>query len=900
MNFLKNRQIKAGISLLLSILLIFSGIVISFNVSAEEANNELKLDLSTAMLFGDAIIDDYGIKVTGDSKISFDFVSDTAMKAEAYIEYKIHSTGNRSIELGADFNGLVFPDETLTLPRVFKDDEWTSLDQRPKQLLIEDSITNPLRYYDQRAGERLFFDVKAGQNQLSLSFIEQNFTIISILLVPSTSVANYKPINDLKSNDGKVVIEAEKATFKSDSSLSPTYDLTSSVTSPYSFESVYLNTIGSATWNTPGQWIKWEFDIKKSGYYNLSMRVRQNESRGLNSYRRISIDDAVLYTELETYAFKYDRGWYVETLNDGKGNDIYVWLEAGTHTLKMEAVMGDAMTTFDTINQVVNELNSIYRNIIMITGTSPDTNRSYRMFSKIPSLPDDFKRLSKQLKAEIERVESQNNSKGTAINFLNQFSSQLEDFSKSQDLVVSSLSTFKSNISTLASQLTSLSAQPLEVDQIIFSQKDSGLVADMSLFERFIFEFKRFLLSFTQDYGQTFNTDEDVENSLIVWCMMGRDQAQIINDMVADTFTPQTGVNVKVSVVTAGLSEAIMAKKGPDVVMGVDSQTAINLGVREALEDVSKYKQYDSIISRFQESSMLPYSYRKSVYAIPNTQDFNMMFIRTDIYDELGLEVCQTWNDLLKQLSIFSQYHMTAGIPSSIITTMMLQNNMNYYNESLTKTVFSTEEAYDVYKDFVSLYTDYETPVAFDAANRFRSGEMPVVISSFSFYNTLSVLAPELQGLWDMYLIPGTEKEDGSIDRSTESIGTGSAIISASSHKKEAIEFLDWWTTKNSQSRFCQEIENILGRSGRYATANIEAFNTLNWPSTQMQKLQKQRTYISNIPGTPVAYIVTRNMNNIFLMTVNNGYNLKEMMIKYSRQMDDEITRKYNELESYR
>ncbi len=902
MSFHKNCFKRVLLAFILAFVLLISNSAMAFateNVGRNEERIKLDLNLGDASLSGDAKYENGQILISGDAEFSVVFKSEKAFSAELFVSYAVNSAGNRPAELGAIYNGEQFADETLTLPRVFYDKKGAEEDVRPEQIPIQDTVTNPIRHYDQRAGERLIFNVKEGDNSLTLSFIEQSIAISGIHFISPEILADYKNEKDVGKGNESITIQAERASLKSDSSLSPTYDLISSVTTPYSYDKILLNTIGSATWNTPGQWITWDFTVETEGYYCLSFRARQNESRGLNSYRRISIDDKICYKELDAYAFPYNRGWYIETLADQQGSEMYFWLTAGTHTLKMEAVMGDALQTFDEISSAVKTLNSIYRKIIMITGTTPDTNRSYQLFTKIPGLAEDFEKMAKELADEIDKVENKSGNIGTSLNFLKQFSVQLDGFAKKEDSVVSSLSAFKSNISTLASLLTSLNTQPLELDTIVFSQKKADLKANMNFWEHLIFELKRFVCSFSDDYS-LIGGENNSQNQLVVWCMMGRDQAQIINNMINDTFTPATGVQVRVSVVTAGLSEAIMAKKGPDIVMGIDSTTAINLGVREAIADLSKFKQYNEIISRFQPGTMDPFAYNGAAYAIPSTQEYNMMFVRTDIYEELGLDICETWDDLLKQLSVFSRYHMVAGIPTGTITTMLVQNGMNYYNDDLTKTVFGTEKAYDVYKDFVSLYSDYETPVAYDAPNRFRSGEMPVVIAPFSFYNTLSVLAPEVQGLWDMYLIPGTVQADGTIERSTEATGLACAIINDSKKKEDGMKFLDWWTSADIQSRFGLEIENVLGRSGRYATANVEAFNTLNWSSSQIKKLQQQRKYIKGIPGTPVSYIVTRSMNNIFYMTVNSGNNLKEMMIKYSRQMDDEIVRKYEELESYK
>ena len=65
-----------------------------------------------------------------------------------------------------------------------------------------------------------------------------------------------------------------------------------------------------------------------------------------------------------------------------------------------------------------------------------------------------------------------------------------------------------------------------------------------------------------------------------------------------------------------------------------------------------------------------------------------------------------------------------------------------------------------------------------DDFNRFRSGEMPLVITNYTFYSQLKTAAPDIRNLWDMALIPGTVLADGTVDHSTAASGTaGRSVI---------------------------------------------------------------------------------------------------------------------------
>ena len=60
----------------------------------------------------------------------------------------------------------------------------------------------------------------------------------------------------------------------------------------------------------------------------------------------------------------------------------------------MDSDLGEILQNLDN---TVRELNSIYREIIMITGTNPDANRDYRIENSIPDLLPRLEELSGRL-----------------------------------------------------------------------------------------------------------------------------------------------------------------------------------------------------------------------------------------------------------------------------------------------------------------------------------------------------------------------------------------------------------------------------------------------------------------------------------------------------------------------
>lgn len=190
------------------------------------------------------------------------------------------------------------------------------------------------------------------------------------------------------------------------------------------------------------------------------------------------------------------------------------------------------------------------------------------------------------------------------------------------DSIPSRISNFRDNLSGLSSWLAYRRDQPLEIDYILVASPEAKLPSPTaSMASKFINSLKAFIYSFIEDYT---NIGEVYEGQKVikVWVGGGRDQAQIIRDLINDSFTPQTGIKVNVSLVQAGLIEAILAGKGPDVVLTVSRGQPVNLAARGALVDLSKFKDFDQVKKRFAPTALVPYTYNGGVYGLPVTQDF--------------------------------------------------------------------------------------------------------------------------------------------------------------------------------------------------------------------------------------------------------------------------------------
>ena len=321
-------------------------------------------------------------------------------------------------------------------------------------------------------------------------------------------------------------------------------------------------------------------------------------------------------------------------------------------------------------------------------------------------------------------------------------------------------------------------------------------------------------------------------------------------------------VNVKLVAPDAILT-AVVAGIGPDIVLSVDGWFAVNYAMRNAVEDLTQFPDFEEVIKSFYPSAIEPLTYddgqHSGVYGLPETQNFSLLFYRKDIMEELGLDIPQTWNELIAALPTIQGNSLTVAVPFpdivnpdiTVLNSMIYQRGGEIYNEKKTRTLLDEEAGVAAFKQYTSLYNDYGLPTVYDFVSRFRSGYMPLGVAPYSTYNTLMVSAPEIRGLWDFTLFPGTMQEDGTIDRTAQSNGVCCLMIATDDEntKRNCWEFMKWWVSADSQVRFGREMESVLGASARYQTANRDALRQLAWSNAQLRILEEQMSYTKGFPG---------------------------------------------------
>ena len=777
------------------------------------------------------------------------------------------------------------------------------------------------------------FYLEKGTNTISLEAVNEPMVLGDVHILPVTDLDTYAEYRDRQTGSAASglglsyvqVVQGEDSTVRSESSLYAKYDRSSPSTQPYTVMRTVLNYVGGDAWRSAGQWIQWDIEVPEDGYYNITIKGRQNYSRGSVSSRILYIDGEIPFQEAKNISFDYKNEWECKTLADEEGNPYEFYLTAGTHTLRLEAALGDMGPIMEELEDCTFRLNQIYRTILVYTGATPDHYRDYHIDTNYPEVMEAIDLERMRLYKVVDEVVAYSGQKADKIATAQTIAQQLERFMEKPGKITTEFVTFKDNITALGTAILNMSESKLDIDYIVVSGTETKPEKDTTnFFDKLAHEVRSFVASFVVDYDAVGDVYEEGGDDVIkVWVLTGRDQGTILKSMVDDTFTPQSGIKVNVEIVAQdALLTAVVAGRGPDVVLSIGADQPVNYALRNSVEDITQFADYQEVLANYTPSSYTQYSLDGHIYAVPETQTFNVLFYRKDILEQLELEVPDTWQELVEMLPTIQGNNMSIGIPSaggssgsavastqvasnsadlSMYFSMLFQYGGDLYNEKGTRTTVDEEAGVEAMADYIKYFNDFGIPVFFDFVSRFRSGEMPVGVANYATYNTLMVSAPEIRGLWDFTLIPGTEKVDENgetyIDRSDFITGSATMMIKQKDeqHKQNAWEFMKWWSQTETQIRFGREIEALLGSSARYATANINAFSQLAWSADDIEVLLDQWNQTVGIREVPGGYYTGRHITNAIRRVINKKEDARETIIDYAITINEELTKKRSE-----
>lgn len=794
-----------------------------------------------------------------------------------------------------------------------KDDLGNEYSPSPKEAMAFSSTV----VYD-RAGildEPYLFYLTAGRHTVKLNFGSEPIALASLGFTVPETVNDYESVQTEYSQKGysaavidkPIAIEGESVALSNSFSVVPKSDINSPSVAPSDAVKQLINYIGGSNWQIVNDEVIWEFEVKESGLYCLGVNFKQDQNMNLYSYRHLKIDGKTPFKECTNIKFGYNTDWEFTVLGDAEPYTFY--LEQGKHTVSLAVTLGETLTIYQQTKAVLDKLGDLYIDITMITGESPDSNRDYELHKQVPDFSDRLKEYRDSVKSVSDQM------KGISGGETNSFVAALNDMTRVLDTMYEKpfkaqlyVPDYYTSYSTLTSWLYDMKAMPLSIDRMIFASADSNLHGEeVGFFEKLSFSVRRFVSSFSDDYSIT----DKNKDGITIWVNWGRDQATVLDSLIREYFTAETGIGVDLKITNASLLLGMLSGNAPDLSLQLSRTEPLNLAVRGALYDLTQFSDYDEVITRFADGAEIPYTYKSGVYALPDTQSFYLMFYRKDIFERLNLEVPNTWDEYLTTASILQINNLDAYIPYTQITdttvvnagvgglnlyaTILQQFGGSFYNDELKECLLNGTVAFNAFKYWTDMYIKKKLPTTASFYNRFRSGTMPLGIDVYTNYTTFAEAAPEIEGRWSIALVPGIEQEDGTINRTISGAGTGCAIIKKSEHIEEAWEFLKWWTSADTQLMYNNNVESIIGAVSRVTTSNIEAFSRMSWGKQDLEILLEQRRHIKEIPEVPGSYFLSRAVDQAFWNVVESNAQPRDTLYKWGNICNSEIKRKIEE-----
>ncbi len=865
---------------------------------------------------GDVTDGQDGSVYTGEeSEVTWQFSVQDAGLYQLAVEYKAAGEDQNGIERNLLVDGQILYKEMqyISFTRIWEDVEEIRQDVngndiRPAQAQADEWRQAYLYDSARHFNDPLAFYLEAGTHTVTLQGVREPMYLKSLTVRAFDTVKPYSEVRAQYEANGyspasvePIRIQAEDMYQKSDYSLYQSSDRSSAMTQPQDPSRIKLNQVSGNQYKLAGQWISWKVQVPQDGLYNIVLRYKQNFQSGLFTSRILYLDGEIPFTEAKNLSFGYSGGWQVGALGNGEERYEFYLTAGKEHTITLEVSLGDMADAVSQMDLCLGQLNQIYREILLVTGAEADIYRDYNFDELIPGTIENMQVQADVLKQLSVYLEEEVGAKGEQTAALDKLSIQLERMYNDPTQIASNFSQFKDNIASLADWISNVNEQPLSIDYIDVMGSGGELPkAEAGFLQAIVFEVKSFLSSFFTDYstlGQTMLAEEGQGNKTVeVWITSGRDQSNIIRQLINADFTPRTGINVDLKLVNAAtLLPSVLSSEGPDVALGSVMGDPINYAMRHAVVDLTQFPGYEEVASRFHESALTSYTFDGAVYALPETQVFPIMFYRKDILSELGLSVPNTWDEFFEVVSILQRNNMEVGFPQGMagMQIFLYQNGGSLYSEDRKTATFSEDVTLDAFQSMLDLFTTYRFPRDYSFQNRFRTGQMPLAIQDYTEYNGLSAFAPEIKGLWGMAPIPGTVDENGEINRASACTGTCAMMLRGTDCPDESWQFLDWWTSASVQANFAQEMKSVLGKAAMHATANMEAIASLPWTKEEYTALYDQWQYVTGTPEVPGNYYVTRNIGFASVAGYTSG-NADELL-HWSEETNDEIARKREE-----
>lgn len=769
-------------------------------------------------------------------------------------------------------------------------------------------------YNDQVSGNYQFLLV-SGDNEITLEAKNLPLAIGKVYVRGYRRIGTYAEyaagIEGLESDTvgEMIVIEGESFISKNDLEIKSSYFKDSQMT-PYAYKHTVLNRLDGSSMSRGGTMVTYEFTIEKAGFYQLGMKVLHNSNQGIVAGKTFYLDGEIPFKELEAYTFSTTKRWENVTLQ-GTDNVYWFYLAEGQHTLSIESTASQYVELIDTLHHVMDMINQIGLKIQTITGGNPDDALDWNLLKYLPTLETDLLGYADTIEAVyatiLEMDEGMKSSPQASALLV--AAKQLRRLAETPNRIGSKLAEFSegsgSSYQLIGNVIGQLLNQPLSIDRIYFYNDVELPDANAHFFKRFWEGIKSFFYSFFDErYNQT-KVDED---TLEVWVGQSSLYLDIIQSMIDEGFTNTTGIPVKCSIMTDA-SKIILSNAtndNPDVVLSLDTWVPYSYALRGMLTDLSEFPDFQSVAAHHIPNNFTTLIYEDGVYGIPETQSVYLLYYRKDIMNYLGLEIPDTWEDVLAMLPILQSHQMnffhplggeTAFKGYGMVTPIIYQYGAEIYTEDGVGTTLKDPTTVAAIKFMTDLFTIYDLPLQVSSFfEHFRSGDIPIGISTVDLYLQLKYAAPELSGQWGVSVIPGMDMDaNGTVVRYASAYGKASILFQNSDQQDEGWELIKWWNSTQTQISFMQQVKTNLGEKFLVISANMDALEASVWDEEIKDPMLEQALWARTPAVTPGSYIVERELSNIWNKVVIDLMDVSVAINESIPRIARELNRKFEE-----
>lgn len=762
------------------------------------------------------------------------------------------------------------------------------------------------------------YDGKLENTELNLELNKgKNIIEVEVLNDATLNNAYIKKVKDLVSYDkymethnnkniveGSYYVQAEEYAYKNDRAINPKY-VGSLVAKPSNLDTKYLNVLPGDNFKKHGNSVTYVLDVPEEGLYDLGFSyysVRKNAPTFLNIY----VNDEIPFAEFSGYELPYSDVF------TNISTDKYVYLTKGTNTLTIEITQENLKEVYKDLLQISDEISRKGLEIKKLNGGQVDKNRSWNIEEYFPTLEDDLNDYRNRVSNAKDTLSViYNDAKVEETLNLEIAIKQLDDIIEDIDQIPNKLDLFSDGSNSVGGKIisvvTKIQETPITLNAVFLTDSQESMPKSS---QPFLAGYQRGMKNLIKTFGKK-DIAKDEEEVLEVWVKRPKQYYEITQQMIDEYFTPSTGIKVNLSLLKADdqtkLTLSNAAGTNPDVVTGVDTYFISDLGQRGALEDLTQYDGAKEVMKKVSPGAMMQMYVEDSIYGILETQDFYIQPYRTDVFNELGLEPADTWDDVKEISAVLKRYGMSYSIPLSdsgafkpypATAPFIFQNDGEIFEKDGFSTLIGSEQAIKGFEEMTELFMVYglERNVG-SFYEKFRDGSIPSGVINSSDYLKLYFAAPEIFGKWDIALTPGTEDANGVIDRTTGGSGTGVMMFSNSDMKDESWQFMQWWLSEETQVEYMKRLVSTYGEEYFFFPANLETLESIPLPEEHIEIIKEEIPWIREVQRIPGGYVAEREISSVWNNVVVDGKEIRESVENAETNINRELRRKMEEFD---